>query len=168
MSTILHNLIPKRICIIFSCICLVQLCSAQIKVLPDATVIVGGDTALEPSAKLAINSDTQGFLTPRVSDAQRLAIVEPAQGLLVYVTDPIFTNVDVTVGYCEIGLQLIKSINSVGYEVENSESGHVDCFKGGINSLPGYFITSHVKVVAVIGDDCFGEESGRALFYGCD
>ena len=88
MSTILHNLIPKRICILFSCICLVQLCSAQIKVLPDATVIVGADTDLEPSAKLTINSDTQGFLTPRVSDEQRIDIEDPAQGLLVYVTDP--------------------------------------------------------------------------------
>ena len=164
MSTILHNLIPKRICILFSCICLVQLCSAQIKVLPDATVIVGGDTALEPSAKLAINSDTQGFLTPRVSDAQRLAIVEPAQGLLVYVTDPIFTNVDVTVGYCEIGLQLIKSINSVGYEVENSESGHVDCLKGSTASIPGYFITSEVKVVRVYGDNCNGQDENFSVF----
>ena len=88
MSTILHKLLTNKIFTLCCCILLTQLCSAQIKVLPNATVIVGDNTAQEPSAKLTINSDTQGFLTPRVSDQQRIDIEDPAQGLLVYVTDP--------------------------------------------------------------------------------
>ena len=148
------------ICFIF----LSQLCSAQIKVLSDDNVVIGDNTAQEPSAKLTINSNTQGFLTPRVSDEQRIDIEEPAQGLLVYVTDSIFTNVDVTGGYCEIVLQLIKAINSVGYEVEISESGHEDCLKGSTASIPGYFITSEVKVVRVYGDNCNGQDENFSVF----
>jgi len=83
-------------------------------------------------------------------------------------TFPIGHSVDVTGGYCEIGIQIIHAIESLGFEVEIGDTGDEDeCFKGA-TGIPGYFITSHVKVIAVIGDDCFGEESGRALFYGCD
>jgi uncharacterized protein (TIGR02145 family) len=39
------------------------------------------------SAKLDVSSTTQGFLTPRMTTAQRTAIVSPANGLLVYQTD---------------------------------------------------------------------------------
>ena len=87
MSTGYQKLLYKKTCIICCFIFLTQLCSAQIKVLPDAAVIVGTYTDPESSAKLTVNSETQGFLAPRVSDAQRKAIIEPADGLLVYVTD---------------------------------------------------------------------------------
>ncbi len=40
-----------------------------------------------PSAKLAINSTTSGFLPPRMTQAQRIAIASPAIGLHVYQTD---------------------------------------------------------------------------------
>jgi hypothetical protein len=39
------------------------------------------------SAKLEIASTTQGFLPPRMTVAQRAAIVNPAQGLLIYCID---------------------------------------------------------------------------------
>jgi hypothetical protein len=39
------------------------------------------------SAKLQIDSTTQGFLPPRMTNAQRLAIASPAIGLMVYCTD---------------------------------------------------------------------------------
>lgn len=40
----------------------------------------------EPSAILDVISDTQGFLTPRMSTVQKNAIVSPATGLIVYDT----------------------------------------------------------------------------------
>lgn len=40
-----------------------------------------------PSAALQINSTTQGLLPPRMSKAERDAIADPAQGLIVFCTD---------------------------------------------------------------------------------
>ena len=41
----------------------------------------------DPSAMLDVSSNNKGFLTPRMSEAERLAISSPARGLLVYQTD---------------------------------------------------------------------------------
>jgi hypothetical protein len=46
-----------------------------------------GTTAPAASAKLDVTSTTQGFLPPRMTNAQRLAIATPAVGLCVYCTD---------------------------------------------------------------------------------
>lgn len=46
-----------------------------------------GTTSPLPSAVLDINSTTQGFLPPRMTNAQRTAISLPAIGLMVYCTD---------------------------------------------------------------------------------
>jgi len=54
------------------------------------TVIVTDDatyTTGQASAALDVKSVTKGFLAPRLTQAQRLAITSPAQGLLVYQTD---------------------------------------------------------------------------------
>lgn len=44
-------------------------------------------TTIDASAVLELQSSTKGFLPPRMTTAQRLAIVLPAAGLLVYDTD---------------------------------------------------------------------------------
>ena len=49
--------------------------------------IGGGTTSPEASAVLEVNSTTKGFLFPRMTSAQRLAIGSPATGLMVYQTD---------------------------------------------------------------------------------
>ncbi len=46
-----------------------------------------GTATPEASAKLDVNSTTQGFLPPRMTEAQRDAIISPATGLMVYCTD---------------------------------------------------------------------------------
>jgi hypothetical protein len=46
-----------------------------------------GTTAPVASAKLEVTSTTQGFLPPRMTNAQRIAIATPAVGLCVYCTD---------------------------------------------------------------------------------
>lgn len=48
---------------------------------------VGDATAVNASAKVQIDSTTQGFLPPRMTNAQRAAIASPAVGLIVYCTD---------------------------------------------------------------------------------
>ena len=46
-----------------------------------------GTTSPDPSARLDVSSSTQGILLPRMTAAQRSAIVSPAAGLMVYQTD---------------------------------------------------------------------------------
>jgi len=46
-----------------------------------------GTTAPSSSAKLQIDSTTQGFLPPRMTNAQRTSIVSASIGLMVYCTD---------------------------------------------------------------------------------
>ena len=47
----------------------------------------GVNTAITTSAVLEVVSTTKGFLPPRMTSMQRLAIVSPATGLMVYQTD---------------------------------------------------------------------------------
>ena len=42
---------------------------------------------IHPSAELEVKSTTKGFLPPRMTKAERDAIVTPAAGLLIYQTD---------------------------------------------------------------------------------
>jgi hypothetical protein len=50
-------------------------------------VAASSGTAINASAILEGNSTTKGFLPPRMTNAQRLAIASPAVGLIVYCTD---------------------------------------------------------------------------------
>jgi hypothetical protein len=49
----------------------------------------GGNFTLDASAALQVNSVIQGFLPPRMTNAQRIAIATPAVGLMVYCTDAV-------------------------------------------------------------------------------
>jgi lysophospholipase L1-like esterase len=51
---------------------------------PSGRVQIGKDVVDVPSAELAVDSTTTGFLTPRMTSTQRDAIVSPAEGLEIY------------------------------------------------------------------------------------
>jgi hypothetical protein len=53
---------------------------------PSGNLLVGTTTDVA-SSKVTISSTTQGFLPPRMTNAQRTAISSPAVGLIVYCTD---------------------------------------------------------------------------------
>src|ERR1700712_1466637 len=57
--------------------------SAQTVVVTDDNTYVAG----QASSVLDVKSTSKGFLAPRMTAAQRAAIVSPAEGLLVYQTD---------------------------------------------------------------------------------
>jgi hypothetical protein len=52
-----------------------------------APTILAGSGSISSSAALEVSSTTQGFLPPRMTEAQRIAIISPATGLMVYQTD---------------------------------------------------------------------------------
>ncbi len=71
-------------------------------------------------------------------------------------TFPIPNIVPVVGGHCEIGIQIVNAIQSLGYDVDMNETGpEDDCFKGG-SPIPGFFIYSDVQVLVVNGVDCDG------------
>jgi uncharacterized protein (TIGR02145 family) len=47
---------------------------------------------IHPSAELEVKSTTKGFLPPRMTNAERNAIISPATGLLIYQTDAVANN----------------------------------------------------------------------------
>jgi hypothetical protein len=51
--------------------------------------LLSGTTTLIASAQVQIDSTTRGFLPPRMTNTQRLAIASPAVGLCVYCTDTV-------------------------------------------------------------------------------
>jgi len=53
----------------------------------NAGMMIGGNSTLNTSCLLELISTTKGFLMPRMTQAQILAIVSPANGLMVYNTD---------------------------------------------------------------------------------
>jgi hypothetical protein len=59
------------------------------KVQNNGAIGIGTTTALLASAKVQIDSTTQGFLPPRMTNAERTAIASPAVGLMVYCTDTV-------------------------------------------------------------------------------
>jgi hypothetical protein len=68
----------------FAVIALSILCNS----LKAQNVAVNNNGSLaDPSAMLHVQSTSKGFLTPRVTGSERAAIVNPANGLLVYDTD---------------------------------------------------------------------------------
>ncbi len=57
------------------------------------------NTAPDPSAMLDVNATSKGFLAPRLTKAQMNAIVNPAEGLLVFCTDCSLTGTSVFAGF---------------------------------------------------------------------
>ncbi len=73
----------KNLLTFFIFICLAAKMTAQTVVVTDDNTYTSG----QASSVLDLKSISKGFLTPRMTAAQRTAITSPAEGLLVYQTD---------------------------------------------------------------------------------
>jgi len=62
--------------------------TSALRIANSRSVLIGTETDLASSI-LTISSTTKGFLPPRMTNAQRLAIASPAVGLIVYCTDAV-------------------------------------------------------------------------------
>lgn len=83
-----------------------------------------GTTTPDNTAALDITSTTSGLLIPRMTEAQRLAIVTPATGLMVYETDttPGFWYYDGTI-WTTFGADLDWTVS--GNDIYNANTGNV-------------------------------------------
>ncbi len=71
-----------------SCVCLLFIVAVLSPFLLHAQVGINAtNTPPHPSAILDVSSTTKGMLAPRMTEAQRLAIITPANGLIVYQTN---------------------------------------------------------------------------------
>src|SRR6476646_4664054 len=81
MKKILVSIDIIRIAIVFVILCSVIAVNAQ------SVAINTNGNAADNSAMLDISSNNKGFLAPRMTTAQRTAVISPANGLLVFDTD---------------------------------------------------------------------------------
>lgn len=81
MKKILSAIEFIRIALIFMIICFAVIVNAQ------SVAINTNGTSADNSAMLDVSSSNKGFLAPRLTTAQRTAIANPANGLLVFDTD---------------------------------------------------------------------------------
>src|SRR4051812_1689879 len=87
------------------------------------TVVVTDDntyTTGQASSVLDVKSTSKGFLTPRMTTLQRLAILSPVEGLLVYQTDGIkgfyyYTNAAWTILAAGAGSQWLNAGSNIYY-----------------------------------------------------
>ena len=77
-----------------------------------------GTLAPEPSSILDLTADDKGFLAPRLTSAQRDAVLNPADGLLIYNTD------DKTFWYYDGGInQWVQAIGPMGPQGQQGPAG---------------------------------------------
>ena len=94
--------------------------SAQTVVVTDDNTYVAG----QASSVLDVKSTSKGFLAPRMTSAQRIAIASPAEGLLVYQTDGIkgfyfYSASSWTILAAGTGTQWLSSGNNIYYTTGN-------------------------------------------------
>lgn len=122
---------------------------AQTNTFPSSGSVGIGTTTPNPSAKLEIKATGKGLLIPRMTQAQRNAIVSPAKGLLIYQTDinPGFYSFDGTswgsASYWKRNINngnLFYTLGKVGVGT-GSPTGQLTVDGGSVVSLtnPGYF-----------------------------
>jgi len=116
----------KFFTILFSSFCVAFASNAQ-----SLSVNTDGTTA-DPSAILDVKSTTKGFLMPRATSAQRIGIVSPALGLLVFDTDTktiwtyngnAWTNLTSAGGGGSFSLPFSQTINTVTSALQITNQG---------------------------------------------
>ena len=117
----------KKILILLTVVLSVSV-AAQVQKIQTLQITSGGNTPVDPSAALEVNSTTKGFLIPRLTNAQMTAVTTPATGLLVYCTN------------CSpAGLRLYNGSSWVEFNTSNPNSMTANC---NANGFAGNYISS--------------------------
>jgi len=111
-----------------------------------------GTTTPNASAKLEIASTDKGLLIPRMTAAQRAAIVTPANGLLVYQTDSetgfyVNTGTSASPVWTRVNSNWTRSGNDIAYTTGNiSTAGALTGGNSSTSSISGF--SANVSTIA--------------------
>ena len=125
-------------------------------------VIVGASSAASASAVLEASSTTQGFLPPRMTKAQRNAIVSPIAGLMIFCTDNFGGEVEVFNG------RIWVNMNG---RISNSTLSIGDYYQGGkvayilVSGDPGYDAIVQHGLIAATADQSTGIQWNNGYSY---
>ena len=107
---------------------LLLVCTIQLSALAQNISINATGALPNPSAILDVSSTSKGFLMPRMTSAQRIAITNAAEGLLVYDTETLNVWVYKDAGWSEIKTDGSSNSNlwtANGSDIYNINSGNV-------------------------------------------
>ncbi|MBP6000169.1 MAG: hypothetical protein KA534_06925 [Sediminibacterium sp.] len=103
-----------------------------------------GTTTPNTSAKLEVAATDKGFLLPRMTAAQRAAIVTPANGLLVYQTDGVAgfyvnTGTSAAAVWTRVNMDWVRTGNDIAYTAGNiSTTGTLTGGNTSTSSISGF------------------------------
>ena len=126
------------------------LLSAQPAADPDGDVVIGNDQ-VDPSAILDLVANDKGMLVPRMTTAERDAIVAPAEGLLMYNTDDnTFYVWSSATGVAQWDAVITDGNNLAWLTTGNNAlNDGLDNFLGTTDGTPIRFITSGVEQMQI-------------------
>jgi hypothetical protein len=101
-----------------------------------------GTVSPDPSAMLEINANDKGILLPKITAAQKAAIVSPATGLIIYQTDG-------TVGFWYYNGSAWVSINSAGWKLTGDSGTTSSNFLGTTDNKDLVLATSDAERIRV-------------------
>ncbi|MGB1293900.1 MAG: hypothetical protein ACPG6V_00370 [Flavobacteriales bacterium] len=108
-----------------------------------------GTTKIHDSAILEIESNTKGFLPPRMSQQKMMEILNPVEGLIVFnstVNCLFFHNGSIWVNTCTLGSAVQASISSL---VCSGSGGNVTEYQGGVINDTDVLTASSGKLINV-------------------